>query len=70
MDQGSRVEDGTEHRNGAEVKPKWERKLCGCVKTELLSTGRAMIRCGKHRGKSSKRMLFYFDENGIVRRET
>lgn len=55
------------HRKRAEVKPKWERKPCGCVKTNL-SIGRAMIRCPKHRGKPSKRVLCYF-EDGIVRRE-
>lgn len=51
------------------MKPKWERKPCGCVKAELPAAGRVMIRCGRHRGKPSKRELCYFDADGIVRRE-
>lgn len=50
------------------MKPKWERRSCGCVKTNLPQSERVMIRCLKHRGKSSKRTLAHFDEDGIVRR--
>lgn len=49
------------------MKPRWNRKPCGCVKTELLGE-RVMIRCSRHRGKPSKRALLHFDEDGIVRR--
>lgn len=51
-------------------KPKWERKPCGCVKTEL-SIGKVLVRCTRHRGKPSKsgRVLCYFDDAGIVQRE-
>src|SRR5574343_1109305 len=59
-----------EHRKRAEVKTKWNRKPCGCVKAELPLSGRVMIRCTKHRGKPSKRALAYFDADGIVRRDT
>lgn len=51
------------------MKPKWEREPCGCVKTDLPSTGRVMIRCPKHRGKPTKRLACYFDEHWIVQRE-
>ncbi len=50
------------------MKPRWNKKPCGCVKTEL-SVGKAVIRCTRHRGKSSKRTLLYLDEAGIVRAE-
>lgn len=50
------------------MKPKWNRKPCGCVKAELPLSGRVMIRCRRHRGKASKRLLAYFDDDGIVRR--
>lgn len=50
-------------------KTEWERKECGCVKTNLPRSGRVMIRCTKHRGKPSKRELAYFDADGIVRKE-
>ena len=49
------------------MKPKWERQPCGCVKANLPCSGRVMIRCPKHLGKSSKRVLCHFDEHGIVR---
>lgn len=52
------------------MKPKWERQECGCVKANLSSTGRVMIRCSQHLGKPSKRELAYFDADGIVRRES
>lgn len=45
---------------------RWEKKPCGCVKTEL-SIGKVAIRCTRHRGKKTKRQLAYFDEDGIVR---
>ena len=48
------------------AKPKWNRKPCGCVKANL-SAGRVMIRCERHRGKSSKRVLAHW-EDGMVRR--
>lgn len=51
------------------MKPRWDKKPCGCVKTNL-SIGRVMIRCTKHRDKPSKRALCYFDEDGIVRRDS
>lgn len=52
------------------MKPKWERKSCGCVKTRLLSSGeKAIIRCAKHREKTFKnRIHLHFDADGIVRR--
>ena len=50
------------------MKPKWEKRECGCVKANLTRAGRVMIRCERHRGKPSKRALAHFDENGIVRR--
>jgi len=50
------------------MKPKWERQSCGCVKANLSRAGKLMVRCPKHRGKSSKRTLAHFDEDGIVRR--
>lgn len=47
--------------------PAWDRKPCGCVKTEL-GIGKVVIRCDRHRGKpSKKRLVCYFDEHGIVR---
>lgn len=49
------------------MKPKWERKPCGCVKT-VLQGERVMVRCLKHAGKPSKRVLCHFDADGIVRR--
>jgi len=51
------------------MKPKWDRRPCGCVKTNLPRSGRVMIRCTKHRGKPSKRRLAYFDDAGVVRSE-
>ena len=51
------------------MKPRWNRKPCGCVKTELPRAGKVAIRCAKHRGKPSKRTLAYFDEAGCVRVE-
>lgn len=51
------------------MKPRWDRKPCGCVKANLSCSGRVMIRCMKHRGKPSKRALAYFDADGIVRKE-
>lgn len=51
------------------MKPKWDRKPCGCVKANL-SAGRVMIRCSRHRGEPSKRELCYFGESTIVTRET
>jgi hypothetical protein len=45
---------------------KWERKECGCVKTTLPISGKVAIRCARHRGKPSKRLLCYW-EDGIVR---
>lgn len=51
-------------------KLKWDQKPCGCVKTTL-SIGRVVIRCPRHRGKASKkRMLCFWDAEGIVQRET
>lgn len=47
---------------------RWKRKPCGCVKTTL-SIGKVVIRCSRHRGKPSKRLACYFDEQGIVQRE-
>lgn len=48
---------------------RWERKPCGCVKTDLKRAGKVVIRCAVHHGKpSKKRELTYFDEDGIVRR--
>lgn len=53
-------------------KAKWERKPCGCVKTTLPQAGRVLIRCERHRGKPAKgeRTLCYWDEHGLVQRET
>lgn len=50
------------------MKRRWNKKSCGCVKTNLPSAGRVLIRCSLHRGKPSKRELCYFDQDGIVRR--
>lgn len=50
------------------MKAKWERRECGCVKANLASAGRVLIRCTRHRGKPSKRELAHFDSDGIVRR--
>jgi hypothetical protein len=47
--------------------PNWDRKPCGCIKTEL-SIGKVVVRCERHRGKPSKRIVLYWDE-GQVRRE-
>lgn len=52
------------------MKPKWERKPCGCIKTDLPRAGKVMVRCTKHRGKPSKRTLAYFDPDGIVKLES
>lgn len=50
---------------------RWKRKPCGCVKADLPRAGRVSIRCSRHRGKpSKKRVLAYFDADGIVRAET
>lgn len=52
-------------------KAKWEKKTCGCVKTELGSPlQQVIIRCERHRGKPSKsgRALCYWAD-GQVRRE-
>lgn len=51
-------------------KLEWERKRCGCVKTELPVTGKVLIRCERHRDKpyKGKRTLCYFDDQGIVQR--
>lgn len=53
------------------MKPRWNRKPCGCVNTRLPSFGKVAIRCERHRGKPAKkgRPLAYLDANGIVRRE-
>lgn len=49
-------------------KPEWKRRKCGCVKTELPSVGKVVIRCDRHRDKpSKKRVVCYFDDQGIVR---
>ena len=50
------------------MKAKWERRDCGCVKANLPRSGKVMVRCTKHRGKLSKRVLAHFDADGIVRR--
>lgn len=50
-------------------KTQWEKKACGCVKTELPRAGKVAIRCTKHRGKPSKRRLCYLDDAGMVRAE-
>lgn len=48
---------------------RWERKRCGCIKTDLRRAGKVVIRCERDRHKASKkRELAYFDEDGIVRR--
>lgn len=50
------------------MKPRWNRKPCGCVKTTLPRAGKVSIRCPRHRGRPAKtRLLAYFDENGLVR---
>lgn len=51
-------------------KSKWEKKACGCVKTEL-SIGPAIIRCAGHHGKPDKkgRVVLHLDGDGIVRQE-
>lgn len=51
------------------MKPKWEKQECGCIKANLTSAGRVMIRCSRHRGKPSKRELCYFGEGTIVTKE-
>jgi hypothetical protein len=51
-------------------KTNWERKACGCIKTDLARAGRVIIRCRQHLGKPIKksgRMVCHFDEAGIVR---
>ena len=51
-------------------KTTWEKKACGCIKTELRASGKVVIRCKQHLGKQSKkRTVCYFDDGGIVRRE-
>lgn len=52
------------------AKSKWEKKACGCVKTEL-SIGPAIIRCAGHHGKPDKkgRVVLHLDGDGIVRPE-
>lgn len=52
-------------------KPEWNRKDCGCVRTELPSVGKVLIRCARHREKpyAGKRVLCYWGDDGIVRRE-
>ena len=57
---------GTGYASSMEKKPK-----CKCWKTKLPLSGRVVVRCEKHRGKPSKsgRLVCYFDEDGIVRRE-
>ena len=49
--------------------PEWDKKPCGCVKTEL-SIGKVLIRCARHREKpyGGKRVRCYWDD-GMVRRE-
>lgn len=48
---------------------RWERKPCGCVKTDLERAGKVVIRCERDRHKTSKkRALAHFGEDGIVRR--
>lgn len=49
------------------MKPKWEKATCGCTKANLTNAGRVMIRCSRHKGKPSKRVLCHF-EDGMVRR--
>jgi len=54
------------------AKSAWDKSPCGCVKTELPRCGRVVIRCQQHIGKPTKkgnRVLCYFDDAGIVRRE-
>jgi hypothetical protein len=51
------------------VKSPWITKPCGCVKATLPRAGKVAIRCTKHRGNKSKRLLCYWDENGQVRSE-
>jgi hypothetical protein len=46
----------------------WKQKPCGCVKADLPQSGKVMIRCERHRGKPSKRLLCHFEE-GMVRRD-
>lgn len=49
--------------------PAWDKKPCGCIKTELQGVGKVVIRCAKHHDKpSKKRIVCYFDEQGIVQR--
>ena len=53
-------------------KLKWERKRsCKCLKANLPIAGRVLVRCELHRGKPSKsrRLLCYWDADGIVRLE-
>lgn len=52
--------------SGMETKPK-----CKCRKLDLPRAGKVVIRCPEHLGKpSKKRLVCYFDEQGIVRRES
>jgi hypothetical protein len=51
------------------MRSRWDKKSCGCVKTKLPSVGKVVIRCERHRDKpSKKRLVCYFDEQGIVQR--
>lgn len=53
-------------------KSQWGRQACGCVKAELPSRGRVVIRCRQHDGKPTKkgkREVLYRDEDGIIRTE-
>lgn len=45
---------------------RWELKLCGCIRTDLSQSGKVLIRCERHRGKSSKKRLVCHLEDGIV----
>lgn len=56
---------GLRYASGMEKKPK-----CKCRKLDLPRAGKVVIRCAEHRGKlSKKRLVCYFDDAGIVRRE-
>lgn len=45
------------------MKPKWDKKPCGCVKT-VFQGEHVMIRCSKHDGKPSKRVLCHWEDVG------
>lgn len=54
------------------AKSDWDKQPCGCIKTELRSAGKVVIRCKQHLGLATKkgnRIVCYFDDNGIVRRD-